>query len=123
MKRLLIIDDSEADQYIAKHLFEKQSSEIQVMTALNGKTGLEIYEQNKNHIGAILLDLNMPVLDGFEFLQLLQSRGYHDIDIYVLTSSLLDKDFKKCRSIYPVVDCIAKPLKNQNVWELIERLK
>lgn len=64
MSILIIEDDSFFQKFYAEKLAEQGFA---VTTAANGKEGLEIL--NKNRVDIILLDLIMPVMDGFEFLQ------------------------------------------------------
>lgn len=61
-KRLLIIDDSEVDRSILKKILE---IDFHILEAENGFKGMETLLENRRRIDGILLDLHMPVLDGF----------------------------------------------------------
>ncbi|MDD3347829.1 EAL domain-containing protein [Oscillibacter sp.] len=63
--RILVVEDSEISQELLKTMF---CDEFDVLAALNGKEGLEELEKYTDSIALILLDMFMPVMDGFEFL-------------------------------------------------------
>ena len=74
---VLIIDDSEIERYILSHQL-KEIGVSEIMQKSDGKSGLEFlkdYSQNQQQFGAnfppdiIILDVNMPIIGGFEFLQ------------------------------------------------------
>lgn len=64
--KILLIDDVEENRTILKLRLEKEG--YTVLTASNGKEGLEIVEQEPEDICSIFLDINMPVMDGNTFL-------------------------------------------------------
>lgn len=74
---VLIIDDSEIDRYMLSHQLEKIGIReiVQKSDAISGLEFLKHYTQNKQQNGAsfppdiIILDVNMPIMSGFEFLQ------------------------------------------------------
>ena len=68
-KRVLIIDDSEIDRSILKNILD---TDYYVMEAENGFKGIEILLNRKNKIDCVLLDLHMPILDGFRVLELMK---------------------------------------------------
>ena len=64
-KQILIVEDNEINRMI---LSEILSDEYQVLEAENGLEALHILRQNKDSIDIILLDVMMPVMDGYTFL-------------------------------------------------------
>jgi CheY-like chemotaxis protein len=94
---LLIEDDDVAAESVTRSL-RKISPEIHIITAENGKVGLDII-QNKipermiKTPYIVLLDLNMPVMSGHEFLEEIRSSNeFNDIVVFVLTTSDDDRD-------------------------------
>ncbi len=89
--KALVIDDEQN----ARDIAEKSLSSIgwKTVTAINGQDGLEKFTENK--VDLILLDIMMPVMDGFEFLTQLRAlpRG-RDIPVIVLTAKDLSDDEK-----------------------------
>ena len=92
---LLVVEDDEA----ARKLMAKSVAEIgwQVTEASNGQEALERLEQQKPDL--ILLDLMMPVMDGFEFLiQMRANKEWHDLPVIVLTAKDLTEEDRRALS-------------------------
>ncbi len=86
--KLLVIDDDEATRSVVKRAFEKLN--CQVSEAVNGQAGWEQLDQLIPDI--ILLDLMMPEVDGFEFLDKVKNTPeWKDIPVIVLTAKTLTK--------------------------------
>jgi CheY-like chemotaxis protein len=86
---VLAVDDDEDALQRSVTMLEREG--LSVMTARNGREALEKLEEA--HPGLILLDLMMPVMDGFAFLQVLRSRpGGRSIPVIVLSSKDLTAD-------------------------------
>lgn len=76
LKKVLCINDNEVTLWIQKQILNKSKFSEEVITAFNGQEGLDYYNNliNENNTnpkdfpGLILLDLHMPVMDGWEFL-------------------------------------------------------
>ena len=64
-QKILIVDDSEMNRML---LSEMLGEEFDILEAENGKEGLEILQQYGTSISIVLLDIVMPVVDGFEVL-------------------------------------------------------
>lgn len=97
---LLVEDDDVAAESVTRSL-KKVSADIDIVTAENGQIALDIIE-GKLESSAIsrpyivLLDLNMPVMNGHEFLEAIRSSERHkDIVVFVLTTSDDDRDRSK----------------------------
>ena len=63
---ILVVDDAPINRELLTCIFEGY---YDVITAPNGLVGLEKLKENLSEIAAIMLDLNMPVLSGFDFLR------------------------------------------------------
>jgi two-component system chemotaxis response regulator CheY len=74
MKTCLIVDDSKVIRKVARHILE--TLEFQVEEAGDGREALDRCEANMPDV--VLLDWNMPVMSGMEFLKLLRQRGHAD---------------------------------------------
>ena len=81
--RILIVDDA----YINRELLKEMLSEnYEILEAENGKEALDIVE-NEKYINGILLDLVMPVMDGFELLEELKKTDIMDkIPVMIISS-------------------------------------
>lgn len=69
-KKILIVEDNEFNRAL---LVEILSSQYETLEAENGKVGLEILEREKEAVSLILLDIVMPVMNGYEFLVALKA--------------------------------------------------
>ena len=83
--RILLIDDVEENRIILKLRLEKEG--YTVITASNGKEGLERLEQEWEALCSIFLDINMPVMDGHTFLNRIKSDSrFANIPIIITTA-------------------------------------
>lgn len=90
---VLIVDD---DEFSREMLAELVSDENSVIFADNGEQGLEIYDKNKNNISAILLDLNMPVMDGWTLLRKMGEKyDKIPVPVFILTDEKDSKNIHK----------------------------
>ncbi|MCC9136601.1 response regulator [Pontibacter silvestris] len=114
-KRILLVDDDPAVSFITQRLFRQAQLEAEVLLASHGQEALDIVREvcrSEQCPELILLDINMPVMDGFEFLEELQKSAdlsSAPIKIVMLSSSTHYLDMVKAKD-YPVIGCIEKPL-------------
>lgn len=90
---LLITEDEEVNFFYLKALLRK--TEARVIRAKNGKEAVEIIAQHRGEIDLILMDLNMPIMDGYEAMKIIKSR-HPDIPIIAQTAYTLTDDRRKC---------------------------
>ena len=72
-KKLLLVDDDIEDQEIFLSVIEKVSPSIECQTAINGAEALQLLLSKKVHPDVIFLDLNMPLMNGKQFLTEIKS--------------------------------------------------
>ncbi|MBK0381550.1 response regulator [Pedobacter sp. SD-b] len=128
--QILIIDDDEINNFIAAKLIGKVQEHTVVNTCLNGLEGINYIKaklnDEANFPDIIFLDINMPVMNGWEFLALydqLDSPLKKKASIYMLSSSVYNEDIEKA-SVYPVVNkFISKPLTVEKIKDLFSELK
>jgi len=95
--KILAVDDSRL--LLAQHTeIIAALGEYEILTARNGKTAIELVTRHAD-IAMILLDLNMPVLDGFGFLEWLRAQPppYRDIPVVAVTSLDSQGTLKACK--------------------------
>ena len=119
-KTILVVDDSNIIRNFTKKIFEEKYN---VGVAKNGEEAINIIEKNKktNYIVAILLDLNMPKVDGFAVLEYMKQHDLFDkmpVSIISGDSSkeTIDKAYK-----YPIVDMLEKPFSESTVRSVVEK--
>jgi len=120
--KVLIVDDDPVSTVIAKSLLKKIYLLGEIMIANNGKEAIEIMKDNTFKF--IFLDLKMPVMNGFEFLNYFFSlNGSSGAEIIINTSTDNSRDLKRL-SNYKVFSIILKPYtvskfkELQNLFEL-----
>lgn len=120
---ILIVDDDYATNKYNKIIIEEAGFTGEVWEANNGAQALKILKDIPNFLlDVILLDLNMPVTNGWEFLDALQEPGYPDLSntvIYILSASRNPDDIERARQYDIVKGFISKPLE---VSEVIEKI-
>ena len=82
---LLIVDDIEINRGILQATFQGEDKSI--IEAENGSKAVEIIRKNHDSIAAVLLDLIMPVMDGYEVMSILNSEGYiNEFPVIIITA-------------------------------------
>lgn len=123
---VLIIDDDEINNFIAAKLIDKLPPKAKVTTCLNGESGLEYLKnclQNPKELPDIIfLDLNMPVMNGWEFLDVYENSIKPSINknilINIITSSVYNNDMLKSTTYNSVNRFVSKPLNTELLKEL-----
>ncbi len=113
-RTLLIIEDDEINREFLTEILKER---YQILTAENGREGLNVLKKRGKDIAAVLLDIQMPVMNGFEFLEYVgQDSVYSKIPVVVTT--VLDSvgDEKRCLEL-GASDFIVKPY-NQVIVQL-----
>lgn len=124
--RILLVDDDEINNFISIKLIKKVLLNTEISACLNGKFAIdELIEINRKDPAAlpdyILLDINMPIMNGWEFLDEYEKL---DIDIagktkiYIISSSVFSNDISKAKTYRSVKDFISKPLNIEKINEL-----
>jgi len=115
MKRTVLVIDDEPD--IREVLSERlKDQDCSVVTACNGQEGLAAIEVNKPDV--ILLDVMMPVMDGFEFFKLLKkNEKYASIPIIVITARKLMRDTFEALGVN---EFVSKPFESQEIKAKID---
>jgi len=118
---VLLVDDDDGVTFLNRFLLESSGHDLVIQTAINGSEALKIIEQAGACPDIILLDVNMPVMDGFEFLQALSERQvyFKTANVYMLTSSLRETDRQAAAKFSCVKRYLEKPLTEEMVKELL----
>lgn len=121
-KRILLVDDDEGFNFLNRMILNEVIDNCLVSEALNGDAALKMI-LNQECPEVILLDINMPGMDGFEFLTEFEKHPecYGYTKIFILTSSLLEED--KINALYhkSVVGYFDKPLSDNHIAEIIAK--
>ena len=118
-KTILIVDDSNVTRNFAQKIFSK---DYNVLVAINGNDAINIVSNNLNHkIVAVLLDLNMPGLDGYAVLDYFKANNlFSMIPVSIITSDNSIETRNKVFS-YGVVDILVKPFNERDVKLVLDK--
>jgi CheY-like chemotaxis protein len=116
---VLVVDDSEIDQFIAKHMLEKCAPTYNILQAFDGQEALDVLVQTGFPPKLILLDINMPRMNGLEFLAEYEKSELLKSDVVMLTSSFQDSDRNKCLAHKCVKQYLTKPAVIENFERLL----
>ena len=109
-RTILIVEDNEINRMMLSELL---SSEYMVLEAENGQQALDVLERKKDEISVILLDITMPVMDGYTFLSIAkEDPSLASIPVIVTTQSDSEADEVAALS-HGATDYVAKPYKPQ----------
>jgi CheY-like chemotaxis protein len=131
LTKILCIDDDAITLMLCKMVISKNSFSNEIVTATNGEEALNYFKTLKKTISddssiklpkLIFLDLNMPVMGGWEFLDCFSTEEYSDfnsIKTIILSSTIDPEDFEKSKKYPMVIDFLSKPISK----EMLEYLK
>lgn len=125
LANVLLVDDNLADIKIAqKVLLKKQNLNCHLSIAYNGEQALELIQKcaDQDPIDLLLLDINMPIMDGFEMLeQLRQNEKVKHLKTIIMTGSTHEDDIKKARTL-GAAGYLVKPIEFEKLCSVIETL-
>ncbi|MCI8705660.1 MAG: response regulator [Lachnospiraceae bacterium] len=113
--KLLIIDDSEIDRGVLRSIL---GEEFSIIEAENGSDGLDQIRNGSGVLDAILLDVSMPVMDGFGMLEQMKKYKMEDIPVYLITAEATRQNVANAAQ-YHVSGFIKKPFEREDIlWRL-----
>ena len=129
IQKVLIIDDDEINNFVCSKVIRKNNFASEVRTFLSGKEGLAylneiLAEQDGELPDLILLDINMPLMNGWDFLveyqQLLPNFDKNPV-LLMLSSSVYEEDIEKANQHPEVKDYITKPLNEEVLQDIYQK--
>jgi response regulator RpfG family c-di-GMP phosphodiesterase len=128
LKVIMLVDDDQDDNFFHEREIQKTNPEIFFIEMTNGLDALEYLESNKENKDMlpdlIFLDINMPHIDGWEFLDkynLLDKELQDRVVIIMLSTSGNPEDIDRAMSYSCVWDYITKPLKKGIMEKIIKK--
>lgn len=119
MYTVLLVDDDDSDHYLCQQIFKRSGLEIEVLIAVDGIDAFEKIKSTDRQIDLILLDINMPRMNGHEFLANYKRDSSQPIPVVaVLTSSDQAQDREQALGYEFVQDYLLKPLGKNDVAKL-----
>ncbi|HEY8896617.1 MAG TPA: response regulator [Niastella sp.] len=114
INKVLLIDDDATANYLSKELLENMKAAKEIEVAENGLRALKLITQSSPDV--IFLDIRMPGIDGFDFLERLKALALENkIKVVMLTSSMRPEDRLRAFSYKAVIEYLEKPLTSEKV--------
>jgi len=110
-KRLLIVDDAEIDRIILKSIL---GSEFDILEANSGNLAFEYITERRDLLDAIILDISMPHIDGFDVLQFMKDKKIDNIPIFLVSSEPTLTNVERALQ-YNVDEFIGKPFDKDDI--------
>lgn len=106
---ILIVDDDYVSNFVSKNTLLRFNKEITCITYEDPTLALAYLNDNSQNIDFLLLDINMPMLDGWRFLDSMEEKNIQ-LPVYMLTSSINPKDIERALTYKSVLAFWKKPL-------------
>ena len=126
MKNVLLVDDDSIFNFLNKEILLRMGLVKDIHTALNGKQAIDLFNDyyggSKPLPDVILLDLNMPIMDGFGFLEAFRKLDLPDknqVKIVIVTSSDSQDDIRRAKDL-GVSQYLTKPLEEDSLRKALE---
>jgi two-component system, cell cycle response regulator DivK len=115
-KTVLIVDDIEVNYIFLETILA--DTRVKTLYASNGKIAVDMCRQHKD-IDAVLMDIKMPVMDGYEATKIIKQE-FPELPVIIQTAYSFNEEYEKCKEL-GCNDYITKPLKSENVISVLAK--
>lgn len=117
-KTILVVDDSDVISSFIKKIFHES---FDVTIARDGRQALDFISSTNKRIVGMLLDLNMPNVDGFAVLEVFKNNDmFKKIPVSIITG-VDDDEMIKIAFEYPIIDVLRKPFNERDIKEIVDK--
>lgn len=127
LKSIMLVDDDSTTNFLHEMLIQEMNITNELFIASNGKDALEklhdLCYTDDRCPDLILLDINMPGMDGFEFLQEFNNKDFKKTPpaiVVMVTSSSNPGDIRKAIDLN-AQDCLSKPLRKEDIERILHQ--
>ena len=109
--RVMVIDDDDIVLFLHDLMIKESGLSANPLSFSNGKAAIDYLQKNYRVTDSYLvfLDINMPVMNGWQFLKLIEELGYQVI-VIIVSSSIDSADYQKAKEYPAVKEYVTKPL-------------
>ncbi len=125
-----VVDDDDIYKFTIKRTLDLLKLTKKVLMFSDGEEAIDFLNDNIKNTQTlpdiIFLDINMPVMDGFEFMEefiKLKPKTDKKIIVYMVSSSVDPADLQRAKEISEISDYIVKPIEADQISEIVESLK
>ncbi len=116
--RILLAEDNPVNQKLAAMMLGKAGYQVTVVG--NGRQAVETFMQAPADFDTILMDIQMPEMDGYQATRMIRDQGYPDLPIIAMTANAMKGDRELCLEA-GMNDYISKPIKRETVFQILEK--
>lgn len=122
-KVICIIDDDPIYQFLIKKTIGKTGSGHEVVFFQNGKDALDYFTADFDNLPKIiLLDLEMPVMDGWDFMEKIANIPTDNTSIFIVSSSISYEDRQKAKTFPKIKGYFSKPIDSDAIQQITKAL-
>jgi signal transduction histidine kinase/FixJ family two-component response regulator len=113
--RVLIAEDNQMNQQLIRHLMKQWQMEYALVN--NGREAVDLLQ--KETFTAVLMDIQMPEMDGYAATQVIRGTLHLDVPIIAMTAHAMNGEKERCLS-YGMTDYISKPVKEAELYAILQ---
>jgi CheY-like chemotaxis protein len=125
LKNVMVVDDDDDYNFITEEIFQDIDLKTQLTFKIWARDALDYLKENEDRFpDLILLDINMPIMNGWEFLEEYEIRNYHinyPTVIVMISTSVFREDKVKANNFARVVEFIEKPISGENILRIRDK--
>ncbi len=116
--RILLVEDNLVNQKLANMILTKAGYQVKI--AANGKIALDMFSSAPDDFDTILMDIQMPEMDGYEATRKIRELGHTKVPILAMTANAMKGDRELCLEA-GMNDYITKPIKRDIVFNMLDK--
>lgn len=121
-RKIFLIDDDETSNFVSKIIIQAMDESIIVEVLNNGQEAIDHFSKTDDPPDLVLLDINMPFINGFEFLDYYADQNWNGRTKFAIYStSSRESDKRKSMSYEQVIGYIEKPLNEAKLKDLLQK--